>query len=358
MTLQIHSSRCSPFVAREALLQPGSSSLLGLDRYVGKKERPDILSRCVGLMGDVEEIARVEHLKRNEEEVTRANKKVAEEISRPPQFRECSDLINLVSEYLDTPEVIDVASVCNQWNEFLRDTTENRIPRGVLAVRKAKLRKYVKEHGFGALKWEKYFGQVVERGKKSKLPLNVLDVLDDQCPFSSSGRTVGQTHILFYLPQTVDGEPLTLNRFESLVQNPKPGSGGHPTRYRHFSDDVKRQYGDQASDAPRWVLMSRDIIPGSRNKLFPAQCKLIPPGFFYTVPKVLQAVAGVFLHYVDTGERLFTVNPLTHTRCHETLDGGRRGVVGGFDLSGLSVYFICFDYERIGVAVLREFSGT
>lgn len=266
-----------------------------------------------------------------------------------------SDVLNSVGKYLDTESVLSMACVSRQWHAFLVHQTDRGIPVGALVLRKYALRKYVERHGFGALKWKQYFGGV----EKIRLPLKMYDILRKSCPFFK-GKRVKDTHILFYMPKEVDGKPLTLNHLEELVKKPKKDSGGNPIQYKEFCDHLKNQYGKQETGAPHWVLMTRDVISESRNRSFEEQCRLIPPGRDYEVSRVLETAVGVFLHYVETGERLLPSTPQwTRARCQEQASWGGRVVVGGFVKSGLHVDIDCYaDDISTGVVFSRKFSGT
>src|SRR5207245_2437772 len=95
-------------------------------------------------------------------------------------------------------------------------------------------------------------------------------ILGSECPFWP-GKKVIDTHLLFFVPKIVNGKPLTLNFFQELIQNPKEG---HKTQYDNYDDYVKNELGDQSTES-HWVLMTRDVIPNSRDKSYEEQKKLI-----------------------------------------------------------------------------------
>ena len=63
------------------------------------------------------------------------------------------------------------------------------------------------------------------------------------------------------IPEKVNGRPLTLNTLGELVQTPKKGS---PSKYEGYCPHT---YGDVPAPASHWILMTRDIIPGSRKRI-------------------------------------------------------------------------------------------
>lgn len=307
MTLQVHSScRFS--------LEP--------TEVVRRRNRPDALDKYVSQLRE----------------------RIAEQ-KRPAAFQESSDVLGVVCSFLPYDVLKTMEEMSCNWR------------RGSLHGQALRLREYVQQHGFGALKWERYFGEV----DRIPLPLELIDILKSQCPFFP-GNKVEDTHILFLLPQTVDGKPLTLNSLGELVKKPKKDSGGNPTRYPPFTGASKDKYANQTTDKLCWVLMTRGVIPESRNKSFEAQRALIPPqAKGYEIPKGLEAVAGAFLSYVATGKRLFS---WTYICCQELgwqeqIKGGDRVIVGFFDARGLCVFNSgCVDPDARGVAVLRKFFGT
>ena len=67
------------------------------------------------------------------------------------------------------------------------------------------------------------------------------------------------------IPNTVKGKPFTMNSLGELIQKPK---SGHSTKYEYYSDDAKEAVGEKSYPS-HWLLMTRNIIPGSRGE----ECK-------------------------------------------------------------------------------------
>ena len=85
--------------------------------------------------------------------------------------------------------------------------------------------------------------------------------------------------------------------------------------------------------------MTRDVLPGSRWKSYEEQCALVSDhanctGLSYEVPGALEAAVVMLLHHVRSGERLYSDNPYTYTRCREKAINGNPVVVGGFSSGG------------------------
>ena len=209
-------------------------------------------------------------------------------------------------------------------------------------------------YGFGKASWEKYFGKVEE---EPPFPPDIDKILQGPCPIWEGNR-VQETHLLTLIPTTVNGRPLTLDILEELVQRPQ--GGGHATKYSYYNNTVKKEFGAQSPRKASWALMTKCVIRGSRCKSYEGEKELVQglsskAGVPYELPKVLDAAVSILMHHVKRGERLYRDNPMTHTRCQESLDEGRTLVaVGDFLADGL--YIARSDLRAgTGVGALRKF---
>ena len=205
--------------------------------------------------------------------------------------------------------------------------------------------------------WERYYGAVDSSPSR---PSGIDQVMNSPCPFWE-GCQVRDTHMLVLIPSHVGGKPLTLDYLGELIQSPK--GDGYGTKYRdyeYYAEYVRPAIGSQASGSSYWVLMTKDVLPGSRNKRYEDQRKLVADhanrtGLGYEVPGALEAAVVMLLHHAQSGERLYSVNPETHTRCRDKDIDGNPVVVGGFSSGGLYVSSNVYDYLSNGVAGLRKF---
>ena len=228
-------------------------------------------------------------------------------------------------------------------------------------------------HSFGAEEWSRYFGEVEAA---PPLPTHIVDTLNSACPFWPE-RAVKDTHLLVLIPSTVAGKPFSLDLLGELIRRPR--GGGHPTKYRYYCDSVQRALGARSPERSYWVLMTREVLSGSRNSTYTAQQALIvaragETGLAYELPGALEAATVVLSHYVHSGERLYTDDPWTYTQCQELQEGDffladadDEGielplniwylvVVGGFSSGGLFVTHLnnYYYYYGSGVASLRK----
>ena len=203
--------------------------------------------------------------------------------------------------------------------------------------------------------WERYYGAV---GSVPSPPSGIDQILNSPCPFWR-GKQVKETHLLALIPSHVGGKPLTLDYLGELIQSPK--GGGHKTQYigDRYAKYVRPAIGHQSPDSSYWVLMTKDVLPESRNKRYEGQRKLVADhanrtGLAYEVPGALEAAVVMLLHHVRSGERLYSDNPLTYTRCRDKDKDGDQLVVGGFSSGGLSFFNYGHDHNN-GVSALRKF---
>jgi len=192
---------------------------------------------------------------------------------------------------------------------------------------------------FGKAKWAKYFGDV---GVEPPLPRDIEGILNAQCIFWSN-KKVKDTHLLVLVPQTVNGKPFHLNSLSKLI---KRSLSGNKTEYRNYSKYVKNDLGNQSSPS-HWALMTKDVIPKSRNKAYKKQKRLVAShaqksGIPYELPKALDATTAILMHYVETGEHLYTDDKTgsqwTYTRCQEKVNNHKwPTAIGGFAAGGLGV---------------------
>jgi hypothetical protein len=216
----------------------------------------------------------------------------------------------------------------------------------------------IPSQAFGAQAWSQYFGDV---GAEPLLPADIDEILNSRCPFCPfwPGKKVKDTHLLVLVPARLGGLPFTLDLLGELIKSPK--GGGHGTQYRRYDSDVKRELGGRSPGAPYWVLMTRDVLPDSRNKTYDAQKALVASHADrlrrpYEMPHALEAATAILMHHVRSGERLYADDPWTYTRCQEKVcNNNWPVVVGGFSPGGLFVSIHYFVYDFHGVSCLRKF---
>ncbi|MGA8164765.1 MAG: hypothetical protein WB791_07055 [Waddliaceae bacterium] len=211
---------------------------------------------------------------------------------------------------------------------------------------------------FGKNDWERYFGDV---GEEPPLPADIRKILNRPCPFWK-GKRVQDTHLLTLIHKSVDGRPLTLNSLEELIQ--RPLGGGHATKYRYYWDGIKKEFGDRGVERSYWVLMTKDVLEGSRDKSYDEQRVLVEEhakrtGLPYEMPHALEAAVSILMHHAKTEERLYTNEPWTYTRCQEKYCSKWPLVVGGFFAMGVGVgYYGAIRHKSDGFSDSRGVAGV
>jgi len=240
---------------------------------------------------------------------------------------------NIIFPNLSLPALATCSLVCKAWNKM---ATEH-------------ISAFSHPHAFGPKEWFIYFGAHLRN--VPRLPPNIAEILSSPCPFWPD-KKVHETHFLVLIPETVNGQPFTLKNLGELVQKPLQGNS---TKYRCFD---LGEYTDPAAPPSHWVLMTRNVIEGSRNKYYPDQQTLLSQKSrgVYAVPNILDVTVCIFMEYVRSGTRLYSDRPWTFTRCQEKYDANWQLCVGGFALDGLDVYCNGVDNEYSYVGGSRKFA--
>jgi len=277
------------------------------------------------------------------------------------RLAECPDVLAHIFSYLDSPEDVGAArGTCRGWFFGKSLARNGSTEETVVEIYRRRIQAFMRtKNFFGAADWRRHDFEV----ERLRLPLELGDVLGRPSPFSKGKRVedtdaedtdVKDTDVLVLVPNEINGNPFTINNFT-----------GHPAiKYRYFDLPVKARFGNTSPDQSYWVLMTKDVIPGSRSLSFNDQQELVHRVPGYEVPDVLSVIAVIFAHCMKSGERLYPDDTgrrdglLTLTRCQEDSGKGYRVVVGGLGGSGLDVYDDYHDDAHNGVGALRKFPGT
>jgi len=219
-----------------------------------------------------------------------------------------------------------------------------------------------REIAFGNDKWAQCFGKDVVKDENNSEEFSSLpsdDFIADCKKFKNifPEKNAKDSLMLVRLPKTLNGG-LTLKSLGELAKNYFSDSD---SGYRYIGSAIVNELGDKSIDKSHWVLMTKDVLPGSRNKSYTEQqeivAKLAEKSLIsYEVPGTLECAACIFLEYFNSKIRIFSDKPWVYTRCKEQVQGYQSQiVVGGFSLSGLCVLLVNFDSGDYGVAALRNF---
>jgi len=167
--------------------------------------------------------------------------------------------------------------------------------------------------------------------------------------------------MLTWIPETINGKELTLSSFDQFVSDFKNGKDAFKSTYR---DPLANRGIVDKTVKPfkaHWVMLSKDVLDGTRNQNFATQEKLVKAAGF-EIPNSIDAVVSVLLHNLKTADFIYPDNPNGHqwtfTRVQEQSNQGYQIVVGGFSALGLVVIDDCYDDDRIGASCARKSIGT
>ena len=119
--------------------------------------------------------------------------------------------------------------------------------------------------------------------------------------------------MLILIPATVNNQPFTLKTLGELIKQPKTGPA------TQFKSLYLGEYQDNPVPQSYWILMSQDVLEGSRNQTYKTQFDQVATlakktGIPYAAPKVLEAATCILMHHVSTGQKLYTDRPVdVHT---------------------------------------------
>jgi len=286
------------------------------------------------------------HICQIREQLTRAQADIAESARQVESLNRQlkSDLITLFPQevlskscsYLSRSDIPAPARSCRKFNDSIQ-TPEVQSS-------------LIEQFAFGPKDWKRFFGDV---GEIPPIPEGMDKILKSQCPFNP-GKQVGNTHTLVLIPQTVNSRFFTWNLLEELIKTPQGKNS------INLYSDVPLEFQIAKSN---WILMTKDVIPSSRNKTYYEQNQLVQEKGkgSYDFPVAIEAAVSILMHDFKTDERLYESrgNLLTYIRCQETvrtLRGSTELSIGNFNES-FGLRCVCFHivHDDFGVAAVRRF---
>ena len=218
-----------------------------------------------------------------------------------------------------------------------------------------------REIAFGNDKWAQCFGEDIVKDENREEEFSSLpaeEFIEDCKKFKRVFPEIKPRDFLMLvrLPKTLNGQ-LTMKSLGELAKKYFPNSD---TGYWYIKPAILNVLGDKSVDKSRWVVMTKDVLPGSRTKSYTDQQDMVANLaqkvlIGYEIPGTLEASACILSQFFDSSIRLFNDNPWTFTRCKDNVHGGAQTVVGGFAPAGLFVSRNPYADDYIGVAALRKF---
>lgn len=213
---------------------------------------------------------------------------------------------------------------------------------------------------FGKQAWTHYFGDI---GESPALPPDIQAILTSRCPFWPD-RLVYETHLLVLIPATVNGQSFSLNLLRELIQCPQQGGYKAACCYYDNGMPLKNQIGAISPSSSYWVCMTRDVLPNCQSSGYGDHQACIAKHVYSTalsdaLPTALEAATAICLHYVRSGEQLFSQTPCSYTYCKDLICYAYKYypvIVGGYkspvhNINTCSLY----DSREVGVVCCQRF---
>lgn len=249
-------------------------------------------------------------------------------------------VVNHIFSYLNLHELGVSRSVSRTWNQCAN------VP---ILWQSAIYR----EIAFSSKNWAEWNTDLVKdvdmRQEMLSLPKNIAEELRRS---AFPGKSIRETHVLVRKPKG-----LTIKKLGELAKKYFPSN---TDGYRYIWPTIVDELGDKAVDEFVWLLMTKDVLQGSRSKSYSQQKNIVAElaeitGVPYQVPTTLEAATCILAEYSRSENRLFSDSPWTYIRCQENVQGYQM-VVGGFAPAGLGVSNRDdYDCDDFGVAALRKF---
>jgi hypothetical protein len=160
-----------------------------------------------------------------------------------------------------------------------------------------------------------------------------------------------RVHELFGLPGPYDpGKPPPTLPGYATIWDPGVSIATVRAKFRDlfYHDTWAGHRFARATDQWRWRQIK--VSPIEPGKPYEEQLKKLPKGD--EVASAREVVAYLALRFLATGDRLET----TRLRCRETLDSGRRVIVGPFHPLGLDLATVSDDWVSPGIGLAAVFT--
>ena len=217
-----------------------------------------------------------------------------------------------------------------------------------------KVRALCGQNYLGPEVWREVFGAKAVPAAPP-LPRDIMKILQEACPFNA-GKKVHETHLLLFVPETLDGTPFNLLtlREKSRAIATRDGKGATFWNQDWYND---KDFAKSPNAKGRWVLVPKDVAPDTRSKNFEQQDSEIKKYTKYETAGALALSTGIILNFLKNGERIYPAG--TWGWCADESEPGRRLNVGYFDAAGLDVDVndVTDSDQLLGRALLRNLAA-
>lgn len=232
------------------------------------------------------------------------------------------DIFNEVFKH-DQSNLVAIACVCKQFTSFTKDGAEKNPPIG----------------RFGGKEWKIYGGDV---GYEPIIPLKMYGFNPAEW-------------MLTLVPETINKENLTLTSVDRFVSDYKNGIDNFISNYQ-----ARKFYGIKdeivAKFETHWVLISKQILEGTKDKSFETQKGIIKAKGF-EIPYLIDVVVSHLMHYLSSGN--FNDHELHHKeRTYTRVVEEGNQIIVGCRSGGLYLSTHGYLFSKLGIAGARRSHPT
>ncbi len=212
---------------------------------------------------------------------------------------------------------------------------------------------FLPEGIYGQKEWDKW-GDV---GIVPPPPLELLTFMETGCPISNDGRLAKDTHVIMWIPATIDGKTPTLDDIEAIT-NSEEKFGDRKIGYDYINKLLSSNLEvNRPIVKGYWIAMYKEPLEGGKSYA-DQQAYIANSCPEYEVPTVRDVIFCSLMNYICSGEYILAEGkPVCYTRCQEKIYTCQI-IIGVFGPAGPYVYYSEI-HERlsIGICPVRKFFG-
>lgn len=154
-------------------------------------------------------------------------------------------------------------------------------------------------------------------------PIMTPEFLDQLCPLTMDGRTIGETHRLVFVPSALDGQDFTLDLLMQKTSLAVKRLNRNPVFWAGQLDEWRKNgpVRTAALSLGEWILVPENDLPNSIWKTDGEQVKLLEHTNYRTA-RVLELTTMLVMNELQNHERL---GSLFQSRCEDRREQGCRG---------------------------------
>lgn len=213
------------------------------------------------------------------------------------------------------------------------------------------LDKVVRDTLFDTHKWRCYLGHF---NYVSFVTKGMISLMKAPCPIWP-GKRVCETHTITFLPPTVNGVPFKFMKLLGIAKKTMAKGRGMTIGFPNTKtmDRVLEEYGCLTPIKPVWVLVTKEVVPGTEHRTLEEQKKIIQCYPKYHIPTMLEvATSAVVRGLALKRSRRW---PSFYTSCGDRPFGNVSRVEAKLDIGStkLKVFYAHSTLTRAGALAAR-----